>query len=75
MLPEQDQQKPLSPHLVTMEVDDDIIDNDISATDEASLSPSSGNNVSLSQDGYDTDIESGEFSFRINGFIGNLFFF
>jgi hypothetical protein len=49
-----------------MEDDDDIIDNDASVTDEMSSSVSSENNASSSQDGYDTDIESGEFIFRFN---------
>lgn len=57
---EQDQQKPLSPHLLSLEVDadDDLIDNDTNMNDELSSSTSSENNVS-SPDDYDTDIELG----------------
>jgi len=68
-LPEQDQRKSLSPRLLTMEDDDDIIDNDASVTDDMSSSVSSENNASSSQDGYDTDIETGKFLCRINDLI------
>jgi len=58
-LPEQDQRQSLSPRLITLEDDD----NDASVTDDMSYSVSSENNTLSSQDGYDTDIESGKFLF------------
>jgi hypothetical protein len=64
---EQEQQKSVSPHLAT-EDDDNDIDDDTSVNDELSSSVSSENNASPSQDGYDTDIESGKFIFSMNDF-------
>lgn len=74
MVPDHEQQKPLSPHLFNLEGDDDVFDNDSSVNDDVSSSASSDNNVSPSQDGYDTDIESGKFIISIKNFIENLLF-
>jgi hypothetical protein len=60
----QEQQKPLSPHLLAINDDDD--DDDISIADGTSSSTSSEKNDAPFRDDYDTDIELGKNIFRIN---------
>lgn len=57
---EPDERKSLSPHLLTMEGDEDMADNDTSVNEEVSSSASSEIEASSGSDGYDTDIETGE---------------
>ncbi len=58
---EHDESKPLSPRLLSLEddADDDIIDNETNINDDILSTASSEHNDS-SQDGYDTDLETGE---------------
>ena len=58
---EHDESKPISPRLLSLEygADDDIIDNETNINDDILSTASSEHNDS-SQDGYDTDLETGE---------------